>query len=181
MASADLYEALDRAAALELATTVYRHISPDRDCRSGEGARAFGGRWNPPRSYPAIYTALTPYVAYQEMARRATLQKVAIKDLLPRTLCVLAVRLSRVLDLSTESALTIVALDLRDVSGPDASKCQEVGDAAHRLGFEGILVPSATGAGDNLVIHPLTLSPRSTIDEEDTISWATLTDLPKLS
>ena len=72
----------------------------------------------------------------------------------------------------------MVALNKRDVSGADASKCQEVGDAAHRLGFEGILVPSATGAGDNLVVHPLNLSPHSTIEEDGVISWATLTNLP---
>lgn len=178
MASLNLFDALEHAPVIEVHTTVYRHVSSGRDCRSGEGARAHGGRWNPPGSFPALYTALTPYVACRELARLASRQKVTVEDLLPRTLCVLELRLTRVVDLTTEGNLSLVGLSLDDITGDDPSRCRELGDVAHRMGFEGLLVPSATGAGYNFIVFPLNLASDSLIDERPAITWATLSDLP---
>lgn len=132
MDSAGLFDALERVPVVSVDSTVYRHISRGRDCRSGEGARAHGGRWNPPGSFPTLYTALTDESAYRELVRLADRQNVTVEDLLPRTLCVLRVRLGRVLDLSTEERLSSLELSMRDVTGDDIGVCRQIGDAAHR-------------------------------------------------
>lgn len=90
----------------------------------------------------------------------------------------LHLRLGRILDLSTEQNLSLLGLSAQDVTGDDVAVCQRIGEAAHRLGFEGMLVPSATGAGSNLIVFPLNLALDSTIDEQSTETWASLDDLP---
>lgn len=47
---------------------VYRIVTPTHaeDAFSGEGARLFGGRWNPP-GWPLVYTAATRSLALLEM------------------------------------------------------------------------------------------------------------------
>ena len=44
---------------INLASVGYRNQAPGFDARRGEGARRFGGRYNPPRSFPVIYLCLT--------------------------------------------------------------------------------------------------------------------------
>jgi RES domain-containing protein len=125
-----------------------------------------------------LYTALSEHGACKELERLANRQHISLEDLLPRTLCILRVRLGSVLDLASEANLSLVGLSLPDVTGEEMTACQQVGEAAHRLGFEGLLVPSATSAGRNLVVFPLNVAPNSHIDEESTVVWATLRDLP---
>ena len=169
---------MDRVHATDFSGRVYRHLTPGRDCSSGEGARAAGGRWNPPQSYPTLYTSLTQHGAYSELALRAKIQKVPVEALLPRVLCVLKVELIRVLDITSPDALTKVGLSTESIGDPNRASCQAVGEAAYRLGFEGILAPSAASDGINLAIYPLNLaSPLSSIAQAGAISWATIKDL----
>jgi hypothetical protein len=46
------------------------------------------------------------------------------------------------------------------------------------MGFEGLLVPSATGGGINLVVYPLNLGLDSSIEERPPMIWANKADLP---
>lgn len=52
---------LARAGASRADVTGYRNQAPGFDPRSGEGARRFGGRFNPPGSFPTLYLcSITP-------------------------------------------------------------------------------------------------------------------------
>jgi iron complex transport system ATP-binding protein len=57
-----------------------------------------------------------------------------------------------VLDLTVGPARQAVGLTLDDISGEDPTACQEVGEAAHFLGMQGIRAPSATGTGTVLAV-----------------------------
>jgi RES domain-containing protein len=152
MPSRELVEAVDRLERTNLATTVLRHVAPGYFPLSGEGARRHGGRWNPPNSFAVLYTASDRLTMLAELERAAERQGLRAMDLLPRDEVIYAVELQRVLDLSKPSAAAAVGLSTAALTSPDWSACQAVGDAAHYVGFEGILAPSATGGGSALAI-----------------------------
>ena len=49
----------------------FRYTAAHRDPLSGEGARRFGGRWNPPLLFPAIYLADSARACMVEVERAA--------------------------------------------------------------------------------------------------------------
>jgi len=49
----------------------YRYSKRRRDPLSGEGARRFGGRWNPRDVFPAVYLGQPEAVASRELDRAA--------------------------------------------------------------------------------------------------------------
>ncbi|WP_110853793.1 RES domain-containing protein [Georgenia satyanarayanai] len=131
--------------------TTYRHVAGQRDPLSGAGARIFGGRWNPPGVFGAIYLAHPVAACMAELARMASSQDLTVSDFLRarggRTLHTIDVRELSVLDLRTEAAQAQVGLELTDITDEDRTACQAVGHAAHFLGLGGVLTPSATGVG----------------------------------
>lgn len=52
----------------------YRNRTPGFDPKSGEGARRFGGRFNPPKSFPVVYLCLTRPCVKAELTRQAERQ-----------------------------------------------------------------------------------------------------------
>jgi RES domain-containing protein len=170
----DIYEAVDSLGSVPFSGLVYRHISPRWTCTSGAGAREAGARRNPPDSFPVIYTALSERTLIAEFYRFAGRSSLPPANLLPRRLCVLQVDLRVVLDLRSTDALAAVGLTAADLESDDWSACQQVGDAAHKLEFEGLLAPSATGTGDVLAIFELHLRPQSVVREVDHKLWAEL-------
>ena len=92
---------------------------------------------------------------------------------MPRHLLEYEVELSALLDLTDEATLEAVGLSEAQVRSDDATPCQEVGEAAHHLGREGILAPSATGVGDVLALFVERLSPNSRLEVVSTTLWAT--------
>jgi RES domain-containing protein len=141
--------------------TTYRHTAARRDPLSGEGARMFGGRWNPPESFPALYLASPSAACAAELSRMALSQGVEVDDLLEakRMFHTIGVRDLAVLDLRERPAQEQVGLEPGDLSGDDWSACQAVGAAAHFLNFQGILAPSATGVGHVLTAFELRAGP----------------------
>lgn len=78
--------------------------------------------------------------------------------LAPRAMLTLAVRLTRVLDLTDAAVRTAWGLTLADLASDDYARCQEVAVVARSVGYEAIRYPSAAvarqGAGDTDTAAP---------------------------
>ncbi|MYG94719.1 MAG: RES family NAD+ phosphorylase [Acidimicrobiia bacterium] len=119
---------------------------------SGEGARRFGGRYNPPQSFPVIYLCTTPECAVAELIRQARAESLAVEDLCPREFWRIEGELHRVLDLLDDSTLSKIGVDRDDLIRDDLTLTRQIGEAAHEHQFQAILAPSATGVDQVLAI-----------------------------
>lgn len=133
-----LVQRIDARGTIEWSETCYRYTGAHRDALSGEGARRFGGRWNPPLLFPAIYLADSAQACMVEVERAAQ----AASTTAEKNVTDLAV-----LDLTTPQAREAVGLENDDIYGDDWSGCQAVGHAAWFLHMQGVLVPAAGGVG----------------------------------
>ena len=147
MAGPGLASRLDAIGANSIEGVYYRHVAADRDPRSGLGARINGGRWNPPESFPTLYLAEDVETVIREFYRLARRQGLHPRDFLPRDLYTFEVQLEAVLDLRPDAARERMGLALAELRGDDARACQASGEAAHRLGLEGLAAPSAAAGG----------------------------------
>jgi len=100
-------------------------------------------------AWAALYTSRAPEVAVWEMVRRSAVRD--LRFLKNNVLSELDVDLSAVLDLTDPSR---VELSQDDLTGSDATICQSIGRVAFQRGIQGLLVPSATQLGTNLVCFP---------------------------
>ncbi len=168
---AEVVAALDRLAAGEFAGEAYRHVAAGRPALSGEGARLVGGRWNPPESFAVLYLALDRDTVARELHRLAARQGLAPEDFMPRDLFTYEVRLQHVIDLREERSAMAVGLAAGLMASDDPTECQLVGQAAHHAGFEGLLAPSATGAGDVLAVFLDRTLPDSIVRDTSCKRW----------
>jgi RES domain-containing protein len=135
---------------------LYRACTPayanTHDLLTGEGARKFGGRWNPPGSFPAVYLAESLEGAIAETLGVATHYGFDPAARLPMTLVAVDATLDRVLDLTDAACRKTLGLTLasmrhgpwrdENAAGREAVT-QAVGHAAHAAGLQGIRVPSS--------------------------------------
>lgn len=164
MSRRSLIEKIDGLPALTFAGDVLRSVSPGWSPLSGDGARVNGGRWNPPNSFPVVYTALDAGTAAMEIRRTARRFGVPETSLLPRYLVTIRVSLTQVLDLTDLRVLGAAGLTPAVLTDDDLRICQAVGDAAHYIGFEGILAASAAAPSTTLSIFPNRLKPSSSLE-----------------
>ena len=119
------------------------------------GARLVSGRYNRAldrfsegETFPALYLASAPEICLGEIYRHIT------PELLPSLndfrLSELSVSLQEVADCRDHSALSLTPAHL--VHDTDYQATQYLGVAANSRGLEGLLVPSATRLGDNLIL-----------------------------
>lgn len=167
---------LARTPTSPLITDGWRHLSPGYDPLSGEGARIHGGRFNPPNSFPVLYVCRTRGCAVAELRRLAARQALAIEDLLPRHLYRYAVQLERVLDLCEPSVREQIGVSSRALTGPDWTVCQSLGLAAHELGIQAIVSPSATGVDAIIAVFVRHLG-SSVLEPTLVEEWRTAADL----
>lgn len=156
----------------------FRHQAPGFDVRSGEGARRFGGRYNPPRSFPVIYLCLTKPCVEAELTRLAERQSVEVGDLLPRELWSIAMALPKILDLTCPPVLEKVGVVRADLVRPGHVFTQQIGEAAHERGIQAIRAPSATGIDDVLAVFPENLG-AATLHVELVEIWESTQDLSR--
>jgi len=159
-----------------LARVGYRQQAPGFDPRSGEGARRFGGRYNPARSFPVIYLCLTRRCVAAELMRQAIRQGIQVEDLLPRELWSIATDLEKVLDLSDVSVLTASGVRPADLVRPGHAFTQQIGEAAHERGVQAIKAPSATGVDEVLALFPENLG-GATLQVELVEMWESSQDM----
>lgn len=117
-----------------------------------------GGRWDD-KSFDVIYTSTSPEGAILEkkfhLYRGQPVAPSKVKYLIHK----LEISLSAVLDLSAPNALEVLEVNMEQfgqLSYAERQKeypsTQQVGEVAHFLGCDGILVPSARSGNSNLVI-----------------------------
>lgn len=131
------------------------------------GSRKVSGRYNrgldlfhENEVWTALYLALGAEICLGEVSRHIT------PDLLPQLngyrLSELAVRLAAVLDCRDMAVLGLQPTDLWHDT--DCSIPRVLAAAAIAQGVEGILVPSATRLGDNLIIFPELLRANASLE-----------------
>lgn len=144
-----LVQRIDARGTTPWSGTCFRYTAAHRDPLSGEGARRFGGRWNPPLLFSAIYLADSAQACMVEVERAARTASTTAEKLLeaPYRLHTVGTNDLAVLDLTTPEAREAVGLEDEDIHGEDWSACQAVGHAAWFLHVQGLLVPAAGGVG----------------------------------
>jgi RES domain-containing protein len=110
-----------------------------------------GARWNPPGT-TALYTGFSLDVVRAESEHLVSAQ--GIPPSRARQMHHLSVRLKRVLQLTDIRLLRRFEIDDATLRADDYSKCQLIGGAVERLGHDGLIIPSARGPANNLVIFP---------------------------
>ena len=108
------------------------------------------GRWDP-GTFDALYTALEPDGALAEIHCHLSRQPVFPSRLRYR-LHEIAVRTRKTLRLADMRALARLGVDERRCSEILYARTQEIGDAAHFLGFDGVLAPNARWGCLNLTL-----------------------------
>lgn len=177
MPDPDLVERLDPLACRAVTTAAYRHIPEGRQPLSGEGARIQGGRWNPAESFPTLYLGMTEDVVVAEFQRLVRRSRLAVADFFPRELYRIDVTLELVLDLTDPATLAALGVARDDLRSDDLATCQTIGDAAHYLGIEAILAPSAAALGSVLAVYTDRLRPASVLTPHLLGQWdASFTD-----
>ena len=67
---------------------VYRSASPryanKDDLLTGVGSKTAGGRWNPPKSFPTVYSSLDPHTALDEVLAHFRYYGFPIESAMPR-------------------------------------------------------------------------------------------------
>lgn len=175
MADPRLIELLDGLPRTTFDGQAFRHTGPDYHPLATEGSRIRGGRWNPPDSFSVLYLALDPQTTAAELRRLAHRQAMPVASLLPRTLHTLRVSLGIVLDLRPQEVLDTLGIG-EAIRGDDMQQTQAIGEAAHYLGIEGLLAPSATSVGDILPVFFDRLAAGSRVEPLSSITWS---DLPE--
>lgn len=130
---------------------------------STEGNRYYPGRYHIAGETGILYTSLERGLALRELGRhaaRANLQGGLAAGKIK-------VKLQKVLDLTQAAVLTKLCLSKEALVSPDCSITQAVSHQARKAGFQGLLVPSATGSGINLVIFENNLAEGCLIEVEE--------------
>jgi RES domain-containing protein len=162
---------LDALGATALSAVAFRHVSVGTNPKAGTGARIHGGRWNPANSFATLYLGLEVGTVAAEFARAARKQGLSPEQFLPRNLCTIRVSLSALLDLRREESRAAIELSDDQLRADDPASCRDIAEAAHYLGLEGVLAPSATRAGTVLAVFLETLRPGSELEVIRTELW----------
>src|SRR3989304_7567149 len=115
---------------------------------STEGNRFFPGRYHLSGEGGILYTSLTKEIALKEIERHATRSMLQGKLVMTE----INVRLDKVLDLTQASTLKILGLSKNDLISSDYSITQAISMIAREAGLRGLIVPSTTSGGTNLII-----------------------------
>lgn len=109
----DLLQRIDARGTTPWSATCFRYTGAHRDPLSGEGARRFGGRWNPPLLFSAIYLSDSAQACMVEVGRAAQAASTTAEKLLEASYRLHTVEATdlAVLDLTTPEARDTVGLE----------------------------------------------------------------------
>lgn len=142
-----LLDKLEEFGGRTLELVVWRHMFNELDPARGNTR---GARWNPP-GVAAIYTSCERETALAEADYAIASQPV--RPSTSRQLYRMRVTVLKGVDLSDRGRLADVGVGEIELVSVDQAACRTVGGAAHWLGYDGLLVPSARAAGTNLVLY----------------------------
>jgi RES domain-containing protein len=142
-----LLDALDALERLPFEGTVWRVVREGRDPLEGH---ASAGRWDP-GTFEVLYTSLEADGAQAEMSFQLSRQPVYPSQLRFR-LHEIAVAAHKTLRFADLRALAPFGVEQARYADLAYLRTQEIGDAAHFLGFDGIVAPSARWPCLNLVL-----------------------------
>jgi RES domain-containing protein len=115
---------------------------------STQGNRFYPGRFHLKGETGVLYSSLNERTALAEVRRHvdpASLSEGLVTGKI-------RVKLKKVLDFTQEEALTRLGMKRENLTSPDLTLPQAISHMARQLGIQGLIVPSATGEGKNLVI-----------------------------
>lgn len=153
---------------------VSQRFATQHDALSTRGSVIAGGRFNFKNTFGVLYLSLDPHTCLDEKIHAATLIGLdAVANLLPVTTLSIAVKISRVLDLTDSPLRKILGISKKILTDTDWEYIQEVlqieaitqaiGRFARDANFEAVLVPSGACRGKNLDIFPDKLLPSSSV------------------
>ena len=121
-----------------------------------DGAFLYGGRYNPAEVFGALYLSESAEGCAAEISRRPGA---------PDNYLVgeIEVNLGKVCDLTDAGLLQAMGLTEDHLKADDWIETQVLGELVREAGFEGMIVPSAAGDFQNLVIFMDRLSPESSV------------------
>jgi RES domain-containing protein len=149
----EIIEILDEQPSVAWTGRTWRHVFGTQPALS---SNVTGARWNP-SDVEAMYCSIDRATALAEGDHA-----IAVQPLRPRAaryLWRIDVELRNALDLSNPTLLKTLGVGTNALRADDHSACRAVGEAAYWLGRDGLLVPSARGAGLNIVILVGNLEP----------------------
>jgi len=119
-----------------------------------------GGRYNPPYQFGAIYCGLSEATCWAEIDKKLE-GPVRRKSF---TVVALRINIQKVLNLSDPDLLSKLKIKRDQLTHPtDHTLTRLLAHTARALGFEAVLAPSSTGAGEILAIFSDCLIPPSKI------------------
>lgn len=125
-----------------------------------EGSLLYGGRYNPPSEFGALYCGSSSEICWAELENKheGPLRRSAFRVVR------VAVRLQRVLDLTERAVQAMLGVTSPDLTRrAEYTLTQAIARAAREAGFEAILAPSSTGTGAILAIFADRLDDRSRV------------------
>lgn len=163
----ELLDLIDGHEGVPFSGDVWRIVREERDVLEGYPA---GARWDP-GTFDVLYTALAREGALAEIHFHLNRQPVfpsKLRSVLHR----LTVRTTRTLKIADLEALEGLGVSRETYQSLDYERCQEIGDAAQFLGFDGILAPSARWPCQNLVLFVDRFEPGDLeLAESEPVDW----------
>jgi RES domain-containing protein len=164
----ELLDLIDGHESVPFAGDVWRVVREERDALQGYPA---GARWDP-GTFDVLYTALERDGALAEIHYHLSQQPV-FPSKLRSAIHRLSVRTTRTLKIADIEALERLGIARETYPSLTYDRCQEIGDAAQFLGFDGILAPSARWPCQNLVLFMDRLAPGDLeLVESEPVDWA---------
>jgi RES domain-containing protein len=129
---------------------------------STEGNRYFPGRYHLVGETGILYTSMDEKVAIEELSRHAARRMLQEKLASGK----INLRLRNVLDLTPLSTLRKLGITPEDLVSSDWLIPQALSVQARKVGLQGLIVPSATGLGRNVVVFENNLGAGCLIEVE---------------
>jgi len=152
---------------------------------NGQGSFALGGRWSAAGTFLTVNTSTDPGTCLAESGANFTYYNWAPSDVRPKIIVAVEARFIKVINLVSPRGLhakpwleldEFMAEDWRKLNyANQEAQSQAFGRAAHDVGAEALLIPSArVPGGVNLVYFPKSLMARSRVEllgEDDLNRW----------